>query len=63
MMDGQVGKLALDIAERKCSLSFEQALMRAVLCNILVCLAIWLSMTGRATVDKVVVILSRSRPS
>ncbi len=57
LMEGQVGKLALQIAEGKCALGFEQAMMRAVFCNILVCLAIWLSMTGRTTVDKVAVIL------
>jgi formate/nitrite transporter len=57
LMHGQVGKLALDIAEGKCALAFHEALTRAVFCNILVCLAIWLSMTGRATVDKVAVIL------
>ena len=57
LMDGQVGKMALEIAELKCALSFDQALMRAVFCNTLVCLAIWLSMTGRSTIDKVAVIM------
>ena len=57
LLNGQVGKLALDIAELKCSLDFVPALMRAVFCNTLVCLAIWLSMTGRTTIDKVIAIL------
>lgn len=57
LMNGQVGLTALRIAEMKCELSFGAALTRAVFCNVLVCLAIWLSLSGRAVVDKVAVIL------
>lgn len=56
-MDGQVGVTALQIAERKTSLGFGEALMLAFFCNILVCLAIWLSLAGRTVIDKVAVIL------
>lgn len=57
LMDGQVGRTALEIAERKCELDFSHAMMRAVFCNTLVCLAIWLSLSGRTAIDKVAVIL------
>ena len=57
LMDGQVGLTALRIAEAKCELNFVEALTRAIFCNILVCLAIWLSLSGRTVIDKIAVIL------
>jgi len=57
LMKGQVGLTALNIAETKAALGFGEALARAVFCNVLVCLAIWLSLSGRSVIDKVVVIL------
>jgi len=57
LMNGQVGRMALEIARVKCELSFSQALMRAFFCNTLVCLAIWLSLSVRTAIDKVAVIL------
>jgi formate transporter len=57
LMKGQVGLTALNIAETKAALDFGEALSRAVFCNVLVCLAIWLSLSGRSVIDKVVVIL------
>jgi formate/nitrite transporter len=57
LMEGQVGLTALKIAEAKCQLDFSQALLRAIFCNVLVCLAIWLSFSGRTAIDKVAVIL------
>lgn len=57
LMDGQVGLTALKIAEAKCQLDFSHALLRAIFCNVLVCLAIWLSFSGRTAIDKVALIL------
>jgi len=57
LMKGQVGLTALNIAEAKAALGFGEALARAVFCNVLVCLAIWLSLSGRSVIDKVVVIV------
>ena len=48
---------AIKIAAGKVSLPFEVALVRGVLCNILVCLAVWLCFAGRSVVDKIVAIL------
>ncbi|MFO1418845.1 MAG: formate transporter FocA [Methylotetracoccus sp.] len=54
---GQVGLTALNIAELKTALTFGEAVSRAMFCNILVCLAIWLSLSGRSVIDKVAVIV------
>jgi len=53
----QVGAAALAIAEAKCQLGFVQAIALGVLCNTLVCLAVWLSFSARTTVDRVVAIV------
>jgi formate/nitrite transporter len=48
---------AVKIAAAKVSLPFEVALVRGVLCNILVCLAVWLCFAGRSVVDKILAII------
>ena len=55
--DGAVGLNALAIAETKTSLGWGQAVALGVLCNALVCLAIWLSYSARSVTDKVLAIL------
>lgn len=57
MAHGAVGKTAISIAVAKVSLTFSEAFFRGVLCNLLVCLAIWLAMAGRTVTDKVVAIV------
>ena len=52
-----VGAKALLIANAKVSLPFIVAFSRGVLCNALVCLAVWLCMSGRTTTDKILSIL------
>ena len=52
-----VGAKALLIANAKVGLAFEVAFARGVLCNALVCLAVWLCMSGRTTSDKILSIL------
>ena len=54
---GAVGKTALEIASAKAALPTLQLFFLAVLCNVLVCLAVWMSFGARSTVDKVVVIV------
>lgn len=54
---GAVGKAALTIASAKAALPTVQLFFLALLCNVLVCLAVWMSFGGRTTVDKVVVIV------
>ena len=54
---GIVGSNILRIAEAKCQLGFFQALVLGILCNILVCLAIWLCYSARSTHGKILAIL------
>jgi formate transporter len=52
-----VGAMALNIANAKVDLSFTEGVVRGILCNVLVCLAVWLCMSGRSVVDKIAAIL------
>jgi formate/nitrite transporter len=55
--NGSVGYTALGIANSKVQLGFSQAVALGVLCNILVCLAVWLTFSARSTIDKIAAIL------
>jgi len=48
---------AVKIAAAKASLPFWEAFFKGVLCNILVCLAVWLAMAGRNVTDKILAIV------
>lgn len=48
-----VGAKALLIAHNKVNLSFNAAFTRGVLCNALICLAIWICFSGKSTADKI----------
>jgi formate transporter len=54
---GSVGEAALKTAVSKVNLGFVQALALGVLCNALVCLAIWLTFSARSVTDKILAIL------
>ena len=54
---GVVGMNALEIARAKTSLGFWQAVWLGILCNTLVCLAVWLCLGARGTADKILAIL------
>lgn len=54
---GSVGMTVLSIADGKVNLGFLQAFVLGIMCNILVCLAVWLSYSARSTVDKIAAIL------
>ncbi len=54
---GGVGRAALVIAATKASLPTTQLLFLSILCNVLVCLAVWMSFAARTTTDKVLVIV------
>lgn len=55
--DGAVGETAVRIGAAKAGLSIGEAFARGVLCNALVCLAVWLAMGGRSVSDKILAIL------
>ena len=52
-----VGAKALLIAHKKVNLPFMAAFARGVLCNALICLAVWLCFSGRSVADKVISII------
>jgi formate transporter len=54
---GSIGANALGIATAKCNLGFVQAIALGLMCNALVCLAVWLCMSARSTTDKIVATL------
>jgi formate/nitrite transporter len=54
---GAVGTRALAIAESKGAVHFGEAVVSGVLANVLVCLAVWMTMSAHTLVDKVVVIV------
>ena len=54
---GAVGINMLNIAKAKCELGFLQAIMLGILCNILVCLAVWLCFSSQSVSGKIVSIL------
>lgn len=52
-----VGITALKIAVAKCDLTFVQAIALGILCNALVCLAVWMTFSARTTLDKIASII------
>ena len=54
---GAVGVAALNIANGKVQFGFVQAVMLGILCNTLVCLAVWMSFSARSTVDRIAAIV------
>ncbi len=54
---GAVGVTALTIANSKAGVAFIPALFLGILCNALVCLAVWMSYGARSTTDKIAAIL------
>lgn len=57
MNGGAVGNQYLKIAAYKCSLPMTTAFFSGILCNALVCLAVWMAMAGRSVFDKVIAIV------
>ncbi len=51
------GIAALRTAVAKCDLGFVQAVALGILCNALVCLAVWLTYSARTTIDKILAII------
>ena len=54
---GAVGLTALSAGNSKCTLAFVPAVALGIMCNILVCLAVWLCYSARSTADKILAIL------
>lgn len=54
---GSIGLNALNIANHKTGLEFIQAVALGIMCNALVCLAVWMCYSARTTTDKILSII------
>jgi formate transporter len=54
--EGQWGKVVLDISTAKLHHNFMEAFTLGILCNLMVCLAVWAAYSGRTTTDKVLAV-------
>lgn len=52
-----IGVTALNIAKAKVELGFVQAIALGILCNALVCMAVWMTYSARSTMDKIAAII------
>ena len=57
MNGGAVGQKVVQIALAKQALPWWGAFLRGMLCNILVCMAVWMAMGGRSVIDKAVAVM------
>lgn len=57
LLDGPMGEMASKAATAKAALDPLEAFVRGVLCNALVCLAVWLSFAARSSTDKILAVL------
>lgn len=57
MNGGAVGRTYLDIALAKTTLPLSSAFFRGIMCNVLVCMAVWMALAGRSVVDKFIAIV------
>jgi formate transporter len=54
---GSVGLAALTVGEAKAGLEFVPAVALGIMCNALVCLAVWLTFSARTTTDRILAIV------
>lgn len=57
LLAGPMGETARRIAEAKVGLAWPEALARGFLCNMLVCLAVWLAFAARSVTDKILAVI------
>ncbi|MDC7700462.1 formate/nitrite transporter family protein [Vogesella indigofera] len=57
MNNGRVAALVVTLAGAKCAAPLAALFWKGVLCNILVCLAVWMAMAGRSVTDKFIAVV------
>jgi len=55
--EGAIGDSIVQLATAKAGLSTSAAFVRGILCNVLVCLAVWLAMGGHSVTDRIIAIV------
>lgn len=56
-MHHSLDSMVLGIAAAKLRLGFGQAVLLGILCNVLVCLAVWMSYSARSTADRLLAVV------
>jgi formate transporter len=56
MNGGAIAAKYVQIAQAKLAMPFAEAFFKGVLCNLLVCLAVWIALAGRTVTDKILAI-------
>lgn len=54
---GAIGRTVVAIALSKQALPWPEAFVRGILCNVLVCVAVWMAMAGRSVADKAIAVV------
>lgn len=57
LSNGEFGRVLFNITNTKLNYGFLQAFTLGILCNILVCLAVWLSYSAKNTTDKILAVI------
>jgi formate/nitrite transporter len=57
MNNGAIAEQYLHIAAAKTDLSNTAMIFRGILCNVLVCLAVWMTIAGKTVTDKVIAVI------
>lgn len=57
MNDGRIAALVVTLAGAKCAAPLAALFWKGVLCNILVCMAVWMAMAGRSVTDKFIAVV------
>jgi formate/nitrite transporter len=57
MNGGEIAATYVRIAAAKINMPFVEAFYKGVLCNLLVCLAVWLTLAGHSVTDKILAVL------
>lgn len=57
MGSNAIGRTVVNIVLAKQALPWQEAFFRGVLCNVLVCLAVWMAMAGRSVADKAIAVV------
>jgi formate transporter len=57
MNNGLIAAKYIQIAQTKVAMPFWTAFFKGMLCNVLVCMAVWMALAGRSVMDKVIAII------
>ena len=57
MNNGAIAQEYLTIAAEKVAMPFWTAFFKGILCNVLVCMAVWMALAGRSVIDKAVAVV------